>query len=193
MPSNSPGDKNTPQSRLSIAQLKSIHERVYTKLKVKYPQLESKDEFSLPGGMELWLHAGGATAFFYRDRYIVLVDRGYLAPKEGRGSGDSVKKQVRVWDIFQTLYNPNISILSFLSGDEKELTKLFTYKVFFTGGFNKYNPFKNSIWVAEEHDDAVIEATLTKAILDGIAKVDELLGAESRKVSEEDEGATITG
>ncbi len=80
---------------------------------------------------------------------------------------------------FNQLYNNDITILSFMSGDTDELTKLFTHKVCRTGGFNKYNKFGNSIWLSDnEFDEKLVTSNLIKAIEDGIKTVDTILGEQ---------------
>ena len=110
--------KNSPESEASIQSLRNIRNAVFEKMAEKHPNLTMVTSVGIPGNTTLRLERGGGAAFHYRDRFIVLVDRQYIAPKDG-SSGDSTKKQVRVWDIFKTLYNNDITILSFMSGDTK--------------------------------------------------------------------------
>ena len=169
--------KNSPESKASIENLRIVRDNVFNKMSQKHPGLKLETKLKIPGNTTLILERGGGAAFHYRDRYIVLVDRQYIAPKDS--AGDSTKKQVRVWDIFKTLYNNDITILSFMSGDTDELTKLFTYKVHKTGGFNKYNKFGNSIWLSDkEFDMDVVANILINAIEDGIKNVDGILGMQ---------------
>jgi hypothetical protein len=180
--------KNSPESEASIQTLRKVRNAVFAKLSEKYPALTMVTSVGIPGNTTLRLERGGGAAFHYRDRFIVLVDRQYIAPKDG-SSGDSTKKQVRVWDIFKTLYNNDISILSFMSGDTEELTKLFTYKVCRTGGFNKYNKHGNSIWLSDnDFDVRLVESNLIKAIEDGIKTVNAILGEQN--FAEDAYGAT---
>lgn len=171
-----PRKRNSPESRATIENLRIVRDAVFQKMVQKHPSLKLEHTLSIPGGTKLCLNAGGGGAFYYRDRYIVLVDRQYIAVKD-ESAGDSTKKQARVWDIFKTLYNNDITILSFMSGDTDELAKLFTYKVCRTGGFNKYNKFGNSIWLSDtKFDNDMIADILIKAIEDNIKTVDEILG-----------------
>jgi len=76
--------------------------------------------------------------------------------------------------IFKTIFNPDMTILSFMSGHTEELSKFFAYKVHKTGGFNKYNRFGNSIYLSETFTDKMIELELKKAIKEAIVYVDSL-------------------
>ena len=181
--------KNSPESEASIQSLRNIRNAVFEKMAEKHSSLTMVTSVGIPGNTTLRLERGGGAAFHYRDRFIVLVDRQYIAPKDG-ASGDSTKKQVRVWDIFKTLYNNDITILSFMSGDTDELAKLFTYKVCRTGGFNKYNKFGNSIWLSDnEFDEKLVTSNLIKAIEDGIKTVDAILGTQNFT----EDAYTVTG
>ena len=183
-----PRQKNSPESEASIQSLRKIRNAVFAKLSEKYPALTMVTSVGIPGNTTLRLERGGGAAFHYRDRFIVLVDRQYIAPKDG-SAGDSTKKQVRVWDIFRTLYNNDITILSFMSGDTDELEKLFTYKVCRTGGFDKYNKFGNSIYLSDtDFGERMVVGNLVKAIEDGIKTVDAILGQQN--FAEDAYGAT---
>jgi len=166
--------KNSVESMESRLQLAEVAEKVLIQLKTTYPELRIVKTVNIPGDTRLLLSNGGGSAFYYRDRYIVLLDRQYIAYKDGDPIGDSPKKQVRVWDIFRTIFNQDITILSFMSGYTDELSKFFAYKVHKTGGFNKYNKFGNSIYLSETFKDDYIEKELKKALTDAIAYVDSL-------------------
>lgn len=166
--------KNSVESMESRLQLAEVAEKVLLSLKKEYPELRIVKTINIPGDTKLSLSTGGGSAFYYRDRYIVLVDRQFIAFKDGDPLGDSPKKQVRVWDIFKTIFNQDITILSFMSGYTLELSKFFAYKVHKTGGFNKYNRFGNSIYMAETFADNFIESEIKKAVLESIAYVDSL-------------------
>ncbi len=166
--------KNSVESMESRLQLAEIAEKVLIQMKKTYPELRIVKTVNIPGDTRLLLSNGGGSAFYYRDRYIVLLDRQYIAYKDGDPIGDSPKKQVRVWDIFKTIFNQDITILSFMSGYTDELSKFFAYKVHKTGGFNKYNKFGNSIYLSETFNDDYIEKELKKALTDAIVYVDSL-------------------
>ena len=166
--------KNSAESLESRLQLTEVAEKVLLEMKASFPELRIVRTINIPGDTKLSLSIGGGSAFYYRDRYIVLVDRQFIAYKDGDPLGDSPKKQVRVWDIFKTIFNPDITILSFMSGHTEELSKFFAYKVHKTGGFNKYNRFGNSIYLSETFTDKMIELELKKAIKEAIVYVDSL-------------------
>ena len=106
--------KNSVESMESRLQLTEVAEKVLIDMKVKHPELRIVRTVNIPGDTKISLSVGGGSAFYYRDRYIVLVDRQFIAYKDGDPLGDSPKKQVRVWDIFKTIFNPDITILSFM-------------------------------------------------------------------------------
>lgn len=166
--------KNSVESMESRLQLTEVAEKVLIDMKVKHPELRIVRTVNIPGDTKISLSVGGGSAFYYRDRYIVLVDRQFIAYKDGDPLGDSPKKQVRVWDIFKTIFNPDITILSFMSGHIEELAKFFAYKVHKTGGFNKYNRFGNSIYLSETFQDSAIESAIKNALKEAIAYVDSL-------------------
>lgn len=166
--------KNSPESMESRLQLTEVAERVLLEMKADYPELRIVRTVNIPGDTKISLGIGGGSAFYYRDRYIVLIDRQYIAYKDGDPLGDSPKKQVRVWDIFKTIFNPDITILSFMSGYTEELSKFFAYKVHKTGGFNKYNRFGNSIYMSQTFSDKMIELVLKNAIKEAVVYVDSL-------------------
>ena len=102
--------KNSPESEASIQSLRKIRNAVFAKLSEKYPALTMVTSVGIPGNTTLRLERGGGAAFHYRDRFIVLVDRQYISPKDG-SAGASTKNQVRVLESFRTIYNLSLKQL----------------------------------------------------------------------------------